>query len=464
MATPDYFDAPVRWPHSDASTVIVTGEFDSWSGKQRLTRTVNGFEGTIKIPWARKTPYKYIVDGRWTTTDHQPTEYDSIGNLNNVFYSPARPAVSAVQHTSTPMPVESSKASNGISGINGILTNAKNAAVAMVEALAPGTTETPQPTPAIGTDSVKEEVLGRASAVQKQAVKPAVATAEVVAKTVQPKAELNTAPIAELEPTPAQAVVSTPKEEVNAEAVLPVSREEAPAAPVVPVPVLPLAEERSTIGDAEKGPETKIVPGAATSESSTHTPADAVTPAIQPSTHTPAANGTVLPAAEAPAILPVSNGVHDGPSTHSPVVLPTRKSDVVPPVVTNGVNAADTEKTAEVPLPAPTPPEAPPVPTTPKLNGTSAEPPSTTSSPASSPRKEKKGSFPTFGRHHRQSSTASVSTNSSSPNTPNELGVLDSPSRKGTMKKKRTSSIFGKVKHLFTDEAKKEKKGREASS
>ncbi|KAI9001145.1 immunoglobulin E-set, partial [Trametes punicea] len=79
-------------PHPGASDVIVTGSFDSWSCSHHLTRTPSGhFEGTIKVPWGETVQYKYIVDGRWTTTDDQPTELDPIGNLNNVLRAPARP-------------------------------------------------------------------------------------------------------------------------------------------------------------------------------------------------------------------------------------------------------------------------------------------------------------------------------------------------------------------------------------
>ncbi|KAI0698885.1 carbohydrate-binding module family 48 protein, partial [Cytidiella melzeri] len=81
----------LRRPHTDANSVIVTGEFDAWTGSHRLTRTANGFEGTVQVPWGRKIAYKYIVDGRWTTTDDQSTELDTIGNLNNIFHAPARP-------------------------------------------------------------------------------------------------------------------------------------------------------------------------------------------------------------------------------------------------------------------------------------------------------------------------------------------------------------------------------------
>lgn len=56
-----------------------------------MTRYEYGFQSTVKIPWGERVAYKFIVDGRWTTTDTQPTELDPIGNINNVYNSPARP-------------------------------------------------------------------------------------------------------------------------------------------------------------------------------------------------------------------------------------------------------------------------------------------------------------------------------------------------------------------------------------
>lgn len=46
----------------------------------------------VKVPWGRKVAFKYIVDGRWTTTDTQPTELDPMGNINNVYIAPSRPS------------------------------------------------------------------------------------------------------------------------------------------------------------------------------------------------------------------------------------------------------------------------------------------------------------------------------------------------------------------------------------
>ncbi|KZT74568.1 carbohydrate-binding module family 48 protein, partial [Daedalea quercina L-15889] len=78
-------------PSSDAQDVIVTGSFDGWSSSTHLTKTSSGFEGTARVPYGAKVAYKYIVDGRWTTADGQPTEFDPVGNVNNVYSAPAAP-------------------------------------------------------------------------------------------------------------------------------------------------------------------------------------------------------------------------------------------------------------------------------------------------------------------------------------------------------------------------------------
>ncbi|KZT27041.1 carbohydrate-binding module family 48 protein, partial [Neolentinus lepideus HHB14362 ss-1] len=87
----DLHEVTFRWPRTDASDVICTGTFDQWSSSIHLSRTASGFESKFKVPWSDKVFYKFIVDGKWTTAYDQPTEYDSIGNLNNVYHSPSKP-------------------------------------------------------------------------------------------------------------------------------------------------------------------------------------------------------------------------------------------------------------------------------------------------------------------------------------------------------------------------------------
>ncbi|KAJ2935424.1 hypothetical protein H1R20_g1670, partial [Candolleomyces eurysporus] len=69
MASSDLYDMRFEWPHQDRAptTVIVTGTFDHWTCSIKLTRTDSGFVGSVKVPWAEKIKYKFIVDGQWLT-------------------------------------------------------------------------------------------------------------------------------------------------------------------------------------------------------------------------------------------------------------------------------------------------------------------------------------------------------------------------------------------------------------
>lgn len=150
-----------------------------WSCSRYLTKSNSGFfEGIVQIPWGEKVAYKYIVDGRWTTTDDRPTEMDNEGNLNNVYRAPARPeSPFKVTPIPTPAPApapapeavtetkaQTGQAESGSEGssvgavgavgavtaaVVGVVETAKQAAVDMVEAMAPGTTDTPAATPVV---------------------------------------------------------------------------------------------------------------------------------------------------------------------------------------------------------------------------------------------------------------------------------------------------------------------------
>lgn len=413
-----------------------------WSQSHHLSRTDAGrFEGTVKIDWGRRVAYKYIVDGRWTTTDDQPTEWSPQGYVNNVYNAPTRPTIPEPP-APEPEPVSSAQS---VGYVNGVLSTVKDAAVAMVEVIAPGTIETPQPTPAIATDESKD--AAPATADEKEL------PADVVESATSDVAEAASAPASE-EPTP--------HEELTAEAVLPQPAEQTEAAPAVPVPVLPLAAE-----DKDEQLETTIVEGSATSqpesavEPSTHTPADApvvnghagkvettivegattnrTTPAVEPSTHTPA------PPTEETV---TSNGTLFEPSTHTPAA-PAEKAE---PTTNGTLNGTET-KPETVPLPLPTPAEVP-LPATPNGNGNGkvspSQPSSTATTPQASPRKEHKRAFPTFGKHRRTSSSmASVDTQGT-----DEHGSINGGSPVGTHRKKRTS-IFGKIREIFSDAPKK---------
>jgi len=86
----DFHEAVFWWPYA-GEDVILTGTFDQWSRSMHLVRGPSGFEGTVRVPWGQKVAYKFIVDGRWMTTDQALTEPDGAGNTNNIYYAPPNP-------------------------------------------------------------------------------------------------------------------------------------------------------------------------------------------------------------------------------------------------------------------------------------------------------------------------------------------------------------------------------------
>ncbi|KAH9950081.1 hypothetical protein B0H21DRAFT_706548 [Amylocystis lapponica] len=306
----DFHEAFFKWPHPEASTVIVTGTFDqarllpsSWSGSVHLPKNGAVFEGPVKVPWGEKVTYKYIVDGRWTTTDDQPVETDPMGNLNNVYTSPSKPAPPHVpepvleekpvleKYVSEEKPAEPTVTS----AVFGLVETAKETAVAMVEAIAPGTT--------------------------------GEATLAVETPTGAPKLA---SPVSEPEPQPASAPAAEPSSppQITAEAVLPAKPEAETVAPIVFVPLLPLSTEPPTNGDSTPAPEadvsaskpleTTVIENSATAEPPATTPA-----APEASTHTPATNG-VAPTSPA---SPKTNGVaHPASASTSAASLATPPS------------------------------------------------------------------------------------------------------------------------------------------
>jgi len=101
MSAQDLHQVILRWPHTDANEVIVTGTFDQWSCSLRLFRKPDGFEAPVFIPWKDKIAYKFIVDGRWLTNDNEPTEVDH-GFVNNVYTAPPKPPMPEPQPAIAP--------------------------------------------------------------------------------------------------------------------------------------------------------------------------------------------------------------------------------------------------------------------------------------------------------------------------------------------------------------------------
>ncbi|KAI0676804.1 hypothetical protein C8Q78DRAFT_46838 [Trametes maxima] len=440
------YDATFRWPHPGASDVIVTGSFDSWSCSHHLHKTRSGvFEGVLQVPWGETVQYKYIVDGRWTTTDDQPTELDPIGNLNNVLRAPARPP------SPKPAPRDQSTAGR----VNGFVTTAKQAAVSIVEALAPGTAVTPAQTP-------------------------------VVEKAEQAPTPSEPAPA----PAPAPPAPEPAATEITSEAVLPTSP--APAAPEVPVTILPLSteppSEATSIPSADvsesKPLETTVVEGSATAETTaapaavvplTDAPAPAPTPA-------PAPEPVSVPAADVSASKLLDTAIVEG-STATETAAPTPA-----PVPAPEPDSSAAQPSTHTPAPAPAPtngaPDEKPVtngvsPTTNGTNGTSPKsvangtstsanttPPATptktpTKTPVAtpSPAKEKRMRFPSLSSrslHARSRSSAEGSgAGELGEGADSGAGVDESPKGTvrsrvgGTERAKRRSSLFGKLRDVF---------------
>lgn len=70
-----------------AKSVILSGIFNDWStSRDSMTRTDNGWSITLKLG-AGYYPYKYIIDGRWTTDPNNKNREDDLaGGTNSVFY------------------------------------------------------------------------------------------------------------------------------------------------------------------------------------------------------------------------------------------------------------------------------------------------------------------------------------------------------------------------------------------
>ena len=169
------------------------------------------------------------------------------------------------------------------------------------------------------------------------------------------------------------------------------------------------------------------------------------------------------PADEAPAKV-TEVTVVEGATTSSDVPeVPAKDASTHAPVIVNG-EAQTTEPTV-VPLPPVTPSEIPaPAPvekitngqdTAPALNGATEAKAAENSTAPAVPTKEapatlnghkKHGmNFPTFGRHHRHSSSA----HSRSEVSETGLSTGSLPSRSSSQRKQRKTSLFGKIKEFF---------------
>lgn len=121
MTTDDLHEVTFIWPRTDAASVVLTGTFDNWSKSIPLTKSLNGFTGSIKIPWNKTIAYKYIVDGNWSLDDSKPKRVELGGYVNNVYMAPSKP--SSPQETPVPVKALSETPAVHLNGtMNGIKT------------------------------------------------------------------------------------------------------------------------------------------------------------------------------------------------------------------------------------------------------------------------------------------------------------------------------------------------------
>jgi hypothetical protein len=107
MTSADLHQVVFNWPHTEPTTVIVTGTFDKWASSIHLVKVPAGFEGVTDIPWGQKIKYKFIVDGEWVVLEDQPTEVDPGGFVNNIYTAPAKPVtLPSLETTSFPLGAE----------------------------------------------------------------------------------------------------------------------------------------------------------------------------------------------------------------------------------------------------------------------------------------------------------------------------------------------------------------------
>ncbi|PCH41624.1 carbohydrate-binding module family 48 protein [Wolfiporia cocos MD-104 SS10] len=294
----DMHEVRFRWPHGNASDVIVTGSFDEWSRSLHLARSADGsFEGAARVPWGTKVIYKFIVDGRWTTNESEPIENDDGGNPNNVHVVPEKLTSAEEPKTMTETVAE-------------LADTAKETAVSMVEAIAPDTTTNPapdaieSPAPAVNAD------VEPASAAESAPVPIATSSASAS--------------------EPAQSEQSTPSDEITAEAILPhhAPGSPDPVAPIVPIHILPLEPLQ---------PESDTVPGSAIASDSTNPNGEAsgTDEAEKPSTHAPAGENGVDDTARSSTPKPNGTATSTASTTPQKAATPSTSPTTSPKTPSN---------------------------------------------------------------------------------------------------------------------------------
>ncbi|CAR21647.1 Mdg1p [Lachancea thermotolerans CBS 6340] len=86
-----------RWPEGPQD-VILTGDFDNWSGSLPLVKSPRGdFAITMPIPPSSKNKFhfKFIVDGQWMVSDNYDVDHSSEGIENNFLVVSSLPTPSS---------------------------------------------------------------------------------------------------------------------------------------------------------------------------------------------------------------------------------------------------------------------------------------------------------------------------------------------------------------------------------
>ncbi|KAI8895377.1 hypothetical protein BC833DRAFT_601504 [Globomyces pollinis-pini] len=72
----------VQYEDASAERVFFTGEFDHWGQTVQMNRVDNGFITEIDTEF-ESLKCKFVVDGKWVTSDRYPKVIDDQGNENN---------------------------------------------------------------------------------------------------------------------------------------------------------------------------------------------------------------------------------------------------------------------------------------------------------------------------------------------------------------------------------------------
>ncbi|KAF7313540.1 p-loop containing nucleoside triphosphate hydrolase protein [Mycena chlorophos] len=473
----------------------LTGSFDSWSSSLPLTKTASGFTGSTKIEFGSKITFKYIVDSNWVCSTTTETEADDSGNVNNVYQAPPKPVptrpASRLSQLAADL-VDTVSARDGTHSVLGYVASGLGAAMQATIGVDPiNHTAEPyeSPAPTKSEFTIEETIT---APTETAAPAPVIAAPTPMAPTVPIAivpvyAELEAATTGSSAPAASEPVPAASQAETG-----PSTHKQLPATIPSPTPAPAAVEEATTPLTV---PEIEII--ASTPLEGEFAIAEVAVPTLEPVVEAETTNGHVVEAPVEPApvveptveeakpvaeeVLAAINGAvveppavvekpveaapeaTNGSAVETPAVeaQPVSSAEVkaeepkpaeveATPVAatvveTPAVEAPKVEESAPVAaatVAAPAPVEPSPAPSTPSKSATPASTPATTPAASSTPAKASSQAFP------------STESGSSTP--------ANSPSRMGTTaSRKKRQSIFGKLKHIFSDKDKEEKASKE---